>query len=297
MIHTVIDLYLQRHEAFLNQAITRTLSPAPLIQAAMQHALFPGGKRIRPLLVYLAGSLCNLSLDVCDILAAAIELTHCYSLIHDDLPAMDNDDFRRGRPSCHKQFDEASAILAGDGMQALAIELLLHDLTPHLPAPKIIAVTQELLKASGIQGMISGQSLDLSELTNPSLSEERIQYIHELKTGRLITACFTMVLAASAKLDTPTAQQLITYAHHLGLVFQIQDDYLDLYAPKEHLGKQRSSDQENAKTTYATLFSQQQLKEKITTHYQQALSCLHSFGANAQALESLTIQLQQRSQL
>lgn len=296
MIQTVIDFYVQRHEGVLKQLLQQSNIPAPLIREATEYCLFPGGKRIRPVLTYLAGALCDVPLPVIDVIAVAIELTHCYSLIHDDLPAMDNDDFRRGKPSCHKQFDEATAILTGDGMQVLAIELLLKHLTPLLNAKALIQVTQELLKASGTQGMISGQSFDLSELSKKQVNEERLQYIHELKTGRLISACFTMVLAAQSNPAFALQNQLLTYAHHLGLVFQIQDDYLDHYASLHYLGKNRASDASNAKSTYASLFCKDELEEKINTHYNHALDCLHAFGDKAHDLITLTIKLRQRSQ-
>jgi farnesyl diphosphate synthase len=262
----------------------------------MHYALFPGGKRIRPILVYLVGELLHTEGEILDAIAASIELTHCYSLIHDDLPAMDNDDFRRGKPSCHKQYDEATAILVGDGMQALAIELLLGHLTPLLPANRIIKITQELVKASGVSGMVSGQSLDLSELSKNNLTELELQEIHLLKTGKLISACFSMVLAAQESVDLETYTALTTYAHHIGLVFQIQDDYLDYYAGDNRLGKNRSSDLANAKTTFATLFTKQQLEEKINSHFTQALECLKFFGSSAHALIELTQHLHQRSQ-
>lgn len=197
-------------------------------------------------MVYLTGNILDLDLKILDVIAAAIELTHCYSLIHDDLPAMDNDDLRRGKPSCHKAFDEATAILVGDGMQALAIEVLLTHLSPLLPPQQVIAITLELVKASGISGMVSGQSLDLSELAKSSTGEEQLREIHYLKTGRLILACIEMVLNAHSAPEAYKAA-LRTYASHLGLVFQMQDDYLDRYAPAEFLGKGRSSDLANEK--------------------------------------------------
>ncbi len=297
MKNTVIDLYLQRHKAILEQVLKHRPIPAPTIDSALKYALFPGGKRIRPVLVYLTGKLLDVELNVLDVIAASIELTHCYSLVHDDLPAMDDDDFRRGRPSCHKQYDEATAILVGDGMQALAIEVLLTGLSSLIPASRVIKITQELVQASGISGMVSGQSLDLSELCRAELTEQDLQTIHQLKTGKLISACFSMVLASQEAIDPTIHTALITYANHIGLVFQIQDDFLDYYAPQNHLGKNRSSDLANQKTTFASLFTKTQLEVKINDHYQQALSCLNSFGNKAQPLIELTKQLHHRSQL
>jgi len=293
----VINNYIQRHEKFLQWILDESPIPAEQIRSAIQYALFPGGKRIRPILVYLTGELVGLDLDVLDIIAAAIELTHCYSLIHDDLPAMDNDDMRRGKPSCHKAFDEATAILAGDGMQALAVEILLTRLPYLLDATQAISITLELVKASAISGMVSGQSLDLSELVKVTITEEQLKEIHNLKTGKLISACIDMVLLAQEDVDEESKLALRTYANHIGLVFQMQDDYLDLYAHNEVLGKGRSSDLANQKTTFATLYSKSKLEEEIGKHYQIAIDSLSLFAKKAYPLIELTLQLKERSNL
>lgn len=297
MKNEVINTYLNRHEQFLTQIINEASIPAKQIHSAINYSLFPGGKRIRPILVYLTGHLIDLDLPIMDAIAAAVELTHCYSLIHDDLPAMDNDDLRRGKPSCHKAFDEATAILVGDGMQALAIEVLLSHLSLHLPSPQVITITQELVKASGISGMVSGQSMDLSELAKPFISEKKLCDIHYLKTGRLISACIDMVLAANHSVTNQIQSALRTYASHIGLVFQLQDDYLDRYAPTEVLGKGRSSDLANNKITFASLCTQEQLEIKINHHYQIALNALTLFENKALELVNLTRKLQERSNL
>ena len=238
----------------------------------------------------------GLDLKVLDVIAAAIELTHCYSLIHDDLPAMDDDDLRRGQPSCHKAFDEATAILAGDGMQALAIEVLLNHLPPLLQPEQVIAITLALVKASGVSGMISGQSLDLSELTKASIDEKQLREIHLLKTEQLISACIEMVLIACFAPDD-YKKALRVYGKYLGLVFQMQDDYLDHHAPVALLGKIRSSDAANQKTTFATLYSKEKLEEEINKQYQIALDSLTLFDEKACALIELTKKLQKRSHL
>lgn len=291
----VIEHYLQRHEHYLEKILDTTKAPAKRIRSALHYSLFPGGKRIRPIMVYLAGELLEINIEVLDVIAAAIEFTHCYSLIHDDLPAMDDDDLRRGKPSCHKAYDEATAILVGDGMQALAIEVLLTHLPGLLSSSQILTITNELVKASGISGMVSGQSLDLTELAKTTVSEEQLREIHLLKTGKLILACFEMVLAAQNATYEHTEQALKTYAKHIGLVFQMQDDYLDYYAPTSVLGKGRSSDLANQKTTFATLYTQQQLEKEIDLHYQIAFDALSVFDNKASALIDLTRQLQERS--
>jgi farnesyl diphosphate synthase len=297
VIKQVIDIYTQRQEQFLEHILRESTIPAKQIRSAIDYALFPGGKRIRPILVYLAGELIDIDLDVLDVIAASLELTHCYSLVHDDLPAMDNDDLRRGKPSCHKAYDEATAILVGDGMQALAIEVLLTRLSSLLNASQVITITQILVQASGVSGMVSGQSLDLSELAKSSVTEDHLREIHLLKTGRLILACFEMVLAAQNSVIEPNEAALKTYARHIGLVFQMQDDYLDHYAPANILGKGRSSDLANQKTTFATIYTQHQLEDEITKHYQIAIDSLQLFGTKALALIELTQKLHKRSQL
>lgn len=294
MTRAVSKEYIQRHEAFLKHLIQTTSIPAPPIQAALEYTLLSGGKRIRPLLVYLSGTLLDLPLDILDYIAAAIEMTHCYSLIHDDLPAMDNDDFRRGKPSCHKAFDEATAILAGDGLQALALEILIRGLPAFLEASHILAIMESLLQASGVSGMVSGQSLDLSELSKNTISEEELKNIHSLKTGKLIAACCTMTLKAHNNPSKAEARALKTYAQHLGLVFQMQDDYLDCYATHV-LGKERASDLANQKTTFATLLSREALEGEIELHYRVALDALGIFQDRASGLIGLTEGLKART--
>lgn len=293
----MIEHYLKRHEQFLELILNNTIIPAPRIREALHYSLFPGGKRIRPILVYLVGNLIEVDLDVLDVISAAIELTHCYSLIHDDLPAMDDDDLRRGKPSCHIAYDEATAILVGDGMQALAIEVLITRLSGLLSADKIVAVIAQLVAASGVSGMVSGQSLDLSEMLKTTISEKQLREIHHLKTGCLILSCIEMVLAAKNSIDETKKIALRVYARHLGLVFQMQDDYLDYYASSEYLGKGRSSDKANNKNTFASLLNQQQLEDEIALHYHIAQESLALFDNKAQILLDLTKELQQRSRL
>lgn len=291
---TDISALLKHHELVLHSLLNAAEIPAPRIKEAMNYALFPGGKRLRPMLVYLCGALLNTPLPRLDLIAAAIELTHCYSLVHDDLPAMDNDDLRRGKPSCHRQFDEATAILVGDGMQALAIEILLTQLPNSLPLPQVIKVIQALVNACGPAGMVSGQSMDLSELANPKISEEKLREIHWLKTGRLILSCIDMTLAASA----PTPEEIAalrTFAQHLGIAFQMQDDFLDSYCKTNLLGKNRLSDASNQKTTYANLYPKEQLMAFIKQQFSLTQQALAIFGERADDLIHLVETLHDRN--
>ncbi len=273
--------YLERHESLLKHYIESHPAADAHLKNAMMYSLFPGGKRFRPLLVYLTGELTKAPLEALDRIAMAIELTHCFSLVHDDLPAMDNDDYRRGQLSCHKAFDEATAILAGNAMQMLSIECLLATPALVLAPTKTLEIATLLLRAFGIEGMLSGQSLDLQELHTP-ISEKRLREIHSLKTGRVIEACIDgAILAGDVSVEEKNA--LKNFAKQLGLLFQIQDDYLDRYA-SETLGKNRISDASNDKTTFATLYSREGLQELITESYQTLQSSLACFNDRAQAL-------------
>ncbi len=293
MSHNTPNELLSRHEKVLHDLLNTLEIPAKRIKEAIAYTLFPGGKRLRPMLVYLCGRLIDVPLSVLDIIAASIEFTHCYSLIHDDLPAMDNDDFRRGKPSCHKAFDEATAILAGDAMQILAIDLLVTHLPNDLGSAEVISITKELVRASGPAGMISGQSLDLTELKNAHIEETELRNIHLLKTGKLISSCINMVIAAGNP-PLPIAGALRQFAHHFGLVFQMQDDYLDHYKACDILGKHQSSDLKNEKTTFATLYGQDELIQLINEHYQQVHNALSMFGKEAQDLIEFIVHVQNR---
>ncbi|VEG92270.1 polyprenyl synthetase family protein [Legionella spiritensis] len=293
MINNRFTAFVNRHEDVLHQLLASSEIAAPRLKEAISYALFPGGKRLRPLLIYLFGELLSVELACLDIIAAAMEFTHCYSLVHDDLPAMDDDDLRRGKPSCHRAFDEATAILVGDGLQMLAIDILLDKLAGDLPASKIVAITKTLSRASGVAGMVSGQSLDLTDLAQPSVHESQLRRIHTLKTGRLILACADMTIAAADQPDPEAMTALRDYAAHLGLVFQMQDDYLDQYAGGTH-GKGRLSDEMNDKVTYATLYSRNDLQNLVHDHYRKARQALACFGDRAADLLTLTETLQYR---
>lgn len=291
MIDDTIQADIARHEALLQTILAETNIPAPRIKQALTYVLFPGGKRLRPQLVYLCGRIIDAKPSHLDAIAVAIELMHCYSLVHDDLPAMDNDDMRRGKPSCHRAFDEATAILTGDSLQVLSIEVLITYLTQHLPHEKISAIVLELVQASGASGMVSGQSLDLSELSHDEVSETTLREIHLLKTGKLISACINMVLL-TCTVNTMEAQSLRQFASEFGLAFQMRDDYLDQYGT---LGKNRASDKANKKNTFASLYDQTHLADLISRHYQQALKALTPFGARAETLSQLVQSLLTRN--
>ena len=294
MNSAVMEGYIARHNALLRERVTQADIPASKLKDAILYSLFPGGKRLRPLLVYLCGEVVQTNSAVLDIIAIAIELIHCYSLVHDDLPCMDNDDFRRGRPTCHRAFDEATAVLAGDGMQALAIDMLLTHLPPYVSSDKINQITHELIKASGPANMVSGQSLDLTELSQPHITEEQLQHIHRLKTGSLFSTCINMTILASEPNEI-TSQSLRQFSDLLGVVFQMQDDYHDRYTCYTLLGKNRPSDEANHKTTFSSIFDKQSLLTLINDCYNKAQETLEPLGNQAIHLRELTRSLQQRT--
>lgn len=281
MMSKATSYFKTRVESALHRFIAETNIPSSRVKDTILYTLFPGGKRLRPMLVYKTGEYFELEEDLLDILAVGIELIHAYSLIHDDLPAMDNDDFRRGKPSCHRAFDEATAILAGDGLQSLALDIVLTHLPRFISHEKVVKASLALIQASGVSGMVSGQSLDLVELSQAEITDTRLREIHALKTGKLFIACIEMVLATA----TPTHLEstgLIQFATHLGLAFQMQDDFLDQYS--QRTGKYRSSDLENQKTTFANLYSKEVLFNLISECFYQSENNLIILGAKSSGL-------------
>lgn len=276
----LLDTYHQRVDAYLQQQLDIHCGPAEQLDAAIRYSLFNGGKRLRPALVYATGEALGAALPQLDAAAAAIELIHTYSLVHDDLPAMDDDDLRRGRPTCHKAYDEATAILAGDALQTLAFTLLAA--SNH---PATLNQLHTLAVASGTQGMIGGQMLDLLGETR-SLSLEELQTLHQHKTGALIRAAVRMgALAADA--DTATLQALDDYAQALGLAFQIQDDLLDVLGDASKLGKQTGADERLHKTTYPGLLGIDQASHKASELIGRAHQSLNQLDGDWHCLHLL----------
>ena len=268
-------------EAQLNQVDTQ---PAPLADA-MKYALLLGGKRIRPFLVYATGRMLGASMNQLDYVAAAIEAVHAYSLIHDDLPAMDNDSLRRGEPTCHIAFDEATAILAGDALQAFAFETLTN--ATALSAEQKVRLVHALSHAAGAQGMCLGQSLDLiSEHKSVSLTE--LERIHNSKTAALLSAALIMGFICSPRYsDKQLEQQLARYGAAIGLAFQVQDDILDIEGESSVLGKTVGADLASDKSTYPKLLGLDGAKQKALDLYQIALSELDRIPFNSVALRAL----------
>ena len=267
---------------FLNAQLP---TPPSRLRDAMHYALLLGGKRVRPFLVYATGKMLGAEMSQLDYAAAAIESIHAYSLIHDDLPAMDNDNLRRGHPTCHLAFDEATAILAGDALQPFAFELLTQP-TALQPLQKL-ALIETLAQASGIKGMCLGQSLDL-QAENKQISLQELEYIHRHKTGALLIAAVKMgFLCSSYFSDKELEQKLTTFAQHIGLAFQVQDDILDIEGNLEDLGKTVGADLAADKSTYPKLLGLQQAKEKAQLLYEEALLALAEVPFDTSALKAL----------
>ncbi|MDO5054877.1 MAG: (2E,6E)-farnesyl diphosphate synthase [Pasteurella oralis] len=274
----------QRINTFLTQQLNLDTHPSPLAEA-MRYGVLLGGKRIRPFLVYATGRMLGADLNQLDYAAAGLEAIHAYSLMHDDLPAMDNDTLRRGQPTCHIAFDEASAILAGDALQAFAFEILTQ--APQLSAEQKLALVKTLSRAAGMQGMCLGQSLDLiSEQKQITLDE--LEYIHRNKTGALLSAALKMGLICSPHFaNQALEQQLQRYAEAIGLAFQVQDDILDIEGESEITGKTIGSDLMADKSTYPKLLGLVGAKQKAQQLYQTAITELDSLPFDTAALRAI----------
>lgn len=280
-----LTLYQQRIELQLQQLIATQPVTALRLHNAMTYSLTNGGKRVRPFLVYACGTMLNVPLTTLDSAACAIECLHCYSLIHDDLPAMDNDDLRRGKPTCHKAFDEATAILAGDALQALAFRALANDDNQQLTAARRLKCIQLLAEAAGIAGMCAGQAIDLAQ-TNLQTDLATLEQMHRLKTGALIE-CAVQLAYYSSKLDCDTTLSALTdFASALGLAFQVQDDILDIESDTVVLGKPQGSDSKANKLTYPALLGLDGAKAKARQLYQDALAALASLPYNTDELKA-----------
>ncbi len=271
-----------------NDQLDHWLSQLPhqnqsLIQA-MRYGLLLGGKRARPFLVYITGEMLGCSAQQLDTPASAIECIHAYSLIHDDLPAMDDDELRRGQPTCHIQFDEATAILTGDALQTLAFTILTEgELAPIAEAQRIKMV-QALAEASGAQGMCVGQALDLAA-ENRDVTLQELEEIHRHKTGALIRCAVRLGAFAAGEKGVEVLPQLDKFANAIGLAFQVQDDILDIISDTETLGKPQGSDQELNKSTYPALLGLEGAIEKANNLLQEALQALEAIPYNTQLLE------------
>lgn len=264
------------------------------LHQAMRYSTMNGGKRMRPMLTYATGLALGLNEDTLDGPACAVECIHVYSLIHDDLPAMDNDDLRRGKPTCHKAFDEATAILAGDALQALAFDILATDTTMQVSAESRIKMIAALTRASGSQGMVGGQAIDLGSVGR-QLTLPELENMHIHKTGALIRASVNLAALSKPDLEADVAKKLDHYAKCIGLSFQVKDDILDIEADTATLGKTQGKDADNDKPTYPALLGLAGAKQKAQALHEQAVESLTGFGAEADLLRELSLYIIERS--
>lgn len=268
----------QRVDGVLTAYIdAQPLADLPLVDA-MRYGAVLGGKRMRPYLVYATGQLFGLDLKNLDAPAAAVECIHAYSLIHDDLPAMDDDDLRRGQPTCHIKFGEANAILAGDALQTLAFSILADGEMPDVSLKDRLSMVSELATASGASGMCGGQALDLAA-EGQQINLDALEKIHRHKTGALIRAAVRMGALAAGNTGRAVLPILDTYAQAIGLAFQVQDDILDVIGDTATLGKRQGADQQLSKSTYPALLGLDGAKAKAMDLFQEAVSALDQLAA------------------
>ncbi|EML1936814.1 MULTISPECIES: (2E,6E)-farnesyl diphosphate synthase [Providencia] len=286
---------VQQQQAYerVNQYLLDALDALPFshlpLAAAMKHGALLGGKRLRPFLTYTVGSMLGVAAINLDAPAAAVECIHAYSLIHDDLPAMDDDDLRRGQPTCHIKFGEGNAILAGDALQTLAFQLLSSAPMPDVTDKDRIAMLSELAYASGLAGMCGGQALDL-EAEGKRVGLAELEQIHQHKTGALIRAAIRMGAYAAGNNGYQILSALDHYAEAIGLAFQVQDDILDVIGDSEITGKRQGADAEHEKSTYPSLLGLEAAQEKARELYFNALEALkviEAQGYNTQTLIAL----------
>jgi farnesyl diphosphate synthase len=281
------DVFQHRINNFLTHKIDNLLINDDKLHKAMRYGLLIGGKRMRPYLAYLTGEALGAELSDIDAIAAAVECIHAYSLLHDDLPAMDDDDLRRGNLTCHKAFDEATAILAGDSLQTLAFDILANHNFSSPIQPKKIKLIQQLVSASGYMGMCGGQALDLAA-TNKQITIGELESLHSLKTGALLKASVLMSAECSLKTTNKEKEILEKYAQLIGLAYQVQDDIIDITSTEEQLGKPSGSDLAANKSTYPALLGLQGAQQKAENLFQQALQALTSLPYNTQSLAEST---------
>lgn len=281
-----LRLYRQSVEAALDRWLPGPDAEPPALHQAMRYSVLGEGKRIRPILLYATGEAFGLELKNLDGPASAVEMIHAYSLIHDDLPAMDDDELRRGRPTCHMAYDEATAMLAGDALQALAFHILAHD--PDITANNAerLRMIDTLAVASGSRGMAGGQAIDLASV-GKSLNISELETMHLQKTGALIRASAELGALAAGQVAPALFERVSEYAKCIGLAFQIKDDILDIEGDTATLGKPQGADIAMNKPTYPNLLGMRGAKQAALDLYEQAIACLAVFDERAETLKNI----------
>ncbi len=286
IIQEQLKNYRVRVEKILERVLEQSGNTSTRLHQAMRYVMLNGGKRLRPILVYATGECFGQSLDQLDLIAASVECIHGYSLIHDDLPAMDDDDLRRGKPTCHIAFDEATAILAGDALQSLAFELI--------ATSNNIKLVKILADSSGASGMVGGQMLDL-QAEGKKISRAELENIHFLKTGALIQASVTMGAVAAGVEDEATLNTLKIFSQSIGLAFQLQDDLLDVIGEEKNIGKNIGQDIKLQKSTYAILEGVDATRARVEALTKQAIAALKTLTQNTATLEMIAYYLMNRN--
>lgn len=285
-----IENHLQQWQSQVAQLLETRLPQAETmphtLHQAMRYGALNGGKRIRPILVYAVGEALGANIDDLNAPALAVELIHCYSLVHDDLPAMDDDDLRRGQPTCHIEFNEATAILAGDALHTQAFQELSSFEFSSQAQPQQLEMIRILAEASGSQGMGGGQAIDL-ESTQKAIDLAMLENMHRMKTGALIKASVLLGALCAGPLKQKERQALNDFADAIGLAFQVKDDILDIESDTETLGKPQGSDLAKDKSTYPALLGIEGSRQKLTDLLQLALQALAELPYNTQLLADL----------
>ncbi len=279
-----ISEYVSRIAGKLDEALPQAAETPGRLHEAMRYSVLNGGKRVRPLLVYATGECLQIDADLLDAPAMAIELIHAFSLVHDDLPAMDNDDLRRGQPTVHRKFDEATAILAADALQPLAFQVLA--MTPGISSDKRSRLVETVARACGSLGMTGGQSIDLSS-EGLSLSEAELEQMYALKTGALIEAAVMGPSCLAEALPESKQDALRFFARNIGVAFQIKDDILDVEGETDVIGKHPGADQRLEKATFPSLFGVEAARRRCETLLQAGLQQLEVFEDDAEPLRWL----------
>jgi geranylgeranyl pyrophosphate synthase len=281
-----LQVYQKSVESALNCWLPKSSDQPERLHEAMRYSVLGNGKRIRPVILYATGEAFGIDLTSLDGPACAVEIIHAYSLIHDDLPAMDDDELRRGRPTCHKAYDEATAILAGDALQALSFHILAHDPNIKVSAQQRLSMIKTLAIASGSKGMAGGQAIDLASV-GISLSIAELENMHVHKTGALIRASAELGALSVDNVDQNLLSRISQYAKCIGLAFQIKDDILDIESDTETLGKPQGSDIAMNKPTYPNLLGLEGAKKAADSLYNQALECLDGLDEKGNMLKAI----------
>ena len=274
----------QRINQQLDHLLPDTEDSTNRLSSALRYSVLNGGKRIRPVLSYAAAEALGGINEDTDLVASSVELIHAYSLIHDDLPAMDNDDLRRGKPTCHIAYDEATAILAGDALQALAFEQLTK--LQHVHPETSLQLVSYLAKSAGVKGMVEGQAIDISSV-NQTLDLQQLEHMHHKKTGEIILASITMGALSTGHATKDQLSDLETYGRAIGLAFQVQDDILDVTSDTSVLGKQQGADEALNKPTYTVLLGLDGAREKAQQLHSQAINALSTLDHKADQLRAV----------